>query len=136
MNHAGRRSLSRYGVEMTWDEQIEIAGHIEAGQGKKIRRGYSSSAKGAELWIVHWARLGRDVPVIYLRNVESIATVLPECVLTRRLRYRELDVDWIDGDQEEAIDTDALADVLVNALRGEVQNDVLAIKLREAGVAR
>jgi len=137
MNHASRRSLSRYGLEMSFAEQCEIAGMISRGEGKRLRKCYPSSIKGAELWAVHWQRLGRAVPVIYLTAVNAIATVLPASVLDRKNRYRELDVDWIEEDaDDEAIDTDALADVLVNTLRSAVRNDVLAVKLKEAGAGR
>lgn len=132
MNHAARRSLSRYGMEMTPGEQSVIAAMCEHRQGRRISKCWQGDAKGAELWAVHWDRLGRAVPVIYLRNVGVIATVLPEVVLQRGRRYRELDVDWLDLDADESIDTDALADVLVNALRSDVANDILAVKLKEA----
>lgn len=132
MNHASKRALSRYGMEMTPGEQSVIAAMIENRQGRRMSRNWTPDGKGAELWAVHWDRLGRFVPVIYLRNVGVIATVLPACVLDRGRRYRELDVDWLDLDADESIDTDALADVLVNALRSDVANDILAVKLKEA----
>lgn len=136
MNHASRRSLSRYGMEMSFAEQCEIAGMISRGEGKRLRKCYPSSIKGAELWAVHWARLGRAVPVIYLTAVEAIATFLPASVLDRKNRYRELDVDWIEEDREDgdAFDADALADVLVSTLRAHVRNNVLEVRMKEAGV--
>lgn len=136
MNHASKRSLSRYGMEMSPGEQSVIAAMIENRQGRRMSRNWTPDGKGAELWAVHWDRLGRAVPVIYLRNVGVIATVLPEVVLQRGRRYRELDVDWLDLDTDDALDAEALASTTLDALRGDVANDVLAVKLKEAGVAR
>ena len=128
MNHASKRALSRYGMEMTPEEQNDLAMAIEQGGEKRLSRQNAV----AQLWAVFWPRLGRKVPVVYHAERGFIITVLPECVVRRGRRYHELDVDWLDLDADESIDTDALADVLVDALRSDVANDILAVKLKEA----
>lgn len=128
MNHAGRRSLSRYGMEMTDQEQAEIGFAIEAGEGKRL----SPRRYETQVFAIRWPRLGCMVPVVYQTKRHFIVTVLPACRLDRGYRFHELDVDWLDLDADDALDASALADLTLDTLRSDVANDILAVKLKEA----
>ena len=61
----------------------------------------------------------------------------PKCQRLTEPKYREREEDTADiGAIASAFDADALAATTLNTFRSDAANDVLAVKLKEAGVAR
>jgi hypothetical protein len=128
--HASKRALTRYGMEMTIADLQALADACREGRGKRLQRN-----NDADIWAVYWERADRTVPVVYHRKAGRVITVLPKRHLNGR-RYHEPDTDWVDVAEDDAFNAEALTDVHFDVLRGEVPNEVMAVKLREAGVVR
>jgi len=133
MNHAAKRAMTRYGMELLPADEREIINRIKEGKGKRlsIRTGGTDESK-AERWRVLWPRLGRDVVVIYLAEHDKLATFLPN---SRMPRYREIEPMEIDDEHSpEPLDVNVLASLSVSFLAPHVSNPLMQERLREAGL--
>jgi len=133
--HAKRRARERLRVDLTREHFCEMIRAIRAGKAERL----CDARRNLRIVRIDCPAINRKVCCV-VDEKDYIVTILPDenvhvRYARRRKAPRELDIDWTPPADDEAFDADALADVLVNVLRSHVRNDVLEVKLKEAGIA-